>query len=618
MCGICGFTNYRNDVLLKSMVSSLIHRGPDDEGSFIDGDKVSLAMRRLSIIDIDNGAQPIFNEDKSIAVIFNGEIYNFKELRSELQSKGHTFRTKTDTEVIVHLYEEYGEDAPKYLRGMFVFALWDKKSNKLLISRDHLGVKPLFYSQKGKSLFFASEIKSILMNKKISTKIDYRSLDSYLKLLYIPSPLTIFEDIKKLEPGCILVLKNSSFEIKKYWAVPNEAIETHLSEEYCIEQIRDLIAKSVEEQKIADVPIGVLLSGGIDSSVLTYFLSLNSNSRVKTFSIVYDNKDKGFNEAEKARSISKKFNTEHFEAVLKPDIKDLLKKIVGFLDEPFADSSAIPNYLISKYAREKVKVALTGIGGDEIFGGYPRYAGARLLSNYLKVPKVLRKMMAGLSGNFSESATAFNTSQRLKRFFNGGQYNFSAAYEHWTSYLTESERRELYSVNSKTMPCFGNKFCSGLKGEADIFKHEISNYLPEDLLYLSDRMSMANSLEMRVPFLDIRLVKFMSKIPLKLKTKNFTLKYLLKKSMKGLLSDEILSQRKMGFHVPLARWLNSDLKEMVNEYLSPERIKKDGFFNPDFVKSLRKTHESGKRNLYDQIYSILVFTMWFEKMRNEK
>ena len=355
MCGICGFTNYRNDDLLNDMVSSLIHRGPDDEGSFIDGDKISLAMRRLSIIDLDNGAQPIFNEDKSIILVFNGEIYNFKELRKELQSKGHTFRTKSDTEVIVHLYEEYGENTPKYLRGMFAFALWDRKSNKLLIARDHLGIKPLFYSQKGKSLFFASEIKSILKNREISAEMDYRSLDNYLKLLYIPSPSTIFEDIKKLEPGHVLVCKDGIFEIKKYWSVPDEARETDLSEEYCIEQIKDLLGKSVEEQKIADVPIGVLLSGGIDSSVLTHFLSLNSKSKIKTFSIAYNEKE--FNEAEKAQSISKKFNTEHFETILNPDIKDLLGKIVSSFDEPFADSSAIPNYLISKYAREKVKVA---------------------------------------------------------------------------------------------------------------------------------------------------------------------------------------------------------------------------------------------------------------------
>jgi asparagine synthase (glutamine-hydrolysing) len=613
MCGICGFTNYKNDDLLKDMVSNLIHRGPDDEGSFIDGDKVSLAMRRLSIIDIDNGAQPIFNEDKSIVIVFNGEIYNFKELRDELRAKGHSFRTQSDTEVIVHLYEEYGEDAPKYLRGMFAFSLWDKKLNKLLIARDHVGVKPLFYSQKGKSLFFASEIKSILKNSEISTNMDYSSLDAYLKLLYIPSPLTIFKDIKKLEPGHILVWMNGSFEIKKYWSVPDEAIETDLTEEYCVEQIKDLLGKSVEEQKIADVPIGVLLSGGIDSSALTHFLSLNSNSRIKTFSIAYSEKE--FNESEKARLISKKYNTEHFEAVLKPDIENLLENIVGSFDEPFADSSAIPNYLISKYAGEKVKVALTGIGGDEIFAGYPRHMGARVLSNYLKVPGSLRKMMANLSGGFSESTSSSNTPQRLKRFFKGGEYDFPAAYNHWTSYLTEDERRQLYAENSKAVPGFADKFSINVKSEADIFKHEISNYLPEDLLYLSDRMSMANSLEMRVPFLDIRLIEFMSKIPLKFKTKGFTLKYLLKKSMENLLPNEILNQKKMGFQVPLAKWINSDLKEMIGEYLSPERIKKDGFFNPDFVDSLRETHKSGKRNLYDQIYSILIFNMWFEKMR---
>lgn len=616
MCGICGFTNYKNDGLLKGMVSSLIHRGPDDEGSFIDRDNVSLAMRRLSIIDIDNGAQPIFNEDKNIVVVFNGEIYNFKELRNKLQSRGHSFRTKSDTEVIVHLYEEYGEDAPKYLRGMFAFALWDKKSNKLLIARDHVGVKPLFYSQSGKSLFFASEIKSILENKEISTKMDYRSLDAYLKLLYIPSPLTIFEDIKKLEPGHVLVWKDGAFEIKKYWTVPDETIETNLSEEYCIEQIKDLLGKSVEEQKIADVPIGILLSGGIDSSALTHFLSLKSNSRIKTFSIAYSEKE--FNETEKARVISKKYNTEHFETILKPDIKNLLEKIVGSFDEPFADSSAIPNYLISKYAREKVKVALTGIGGDELFAGYPRHMGSRVLSNYLKVPGSLRKIIGNLSGGFSESTSSFNTPQRLKRFFKGGQYDFSKAYDHWISYLTEDERRKLCFGNLKAMPGFANKFCVEVKSEADIFKHEMSNYLPEDLLYLSDRMSMANSLEMRVPFLDIRLVEFMSKIPLKLKTKGFTLKYLLKKSMKNLLPYEILNQKKMGFQVPLAKWINFDLKEMVEEYLSPQRIKRDGFFNPDFVDSLRNIHRSGKRNMYDQIYSILIFNMWFEKMRNDR
>lgn len=610
MCGICGFSNFKNEPLLKAMTARLEHRGPDEDGFFTAGDNVSLGMRRLKIIDLATGSQPIAGEDGAVNVVFNGEIYNFKELRAELEGKGHRFRTNSDTEVLVHLYEEYGADFPARLRGMFAFALWDAKTRTLLLARDQFGIKPLFYSLLGDKLFFASEIKSLLAFSGISRELDLTALDAYFTRLYIPSPLTIYKHIKKLEPARRLLFKAGRAEISSYWSLPAFTPSARTEAEY-LEGIDELLGRSVGEQLMSDVPLGLLLSGGMDSSSILYYMSGAAKTPVKTFTIGYGSKDPSFNETACARRTAGFFRTDHHEAALEPDVRGLMEKLAAQFDEPFADASAMPTYLVTGEARKKVTVALTGIGGDELFGGYPRYLGARLLPAYLTVPGIIRRGLWACARHIPESADSRNLPGRFKRFLKGGSLDFRASYKSWLTYFTDEERSDLYgsrlSGAGKDPPY---RLPGRLAGPEDIFGFELRNYLSDDLLALADRASMANSLELRVPFLDIRLVEFMSSAPLSLKTRGFRLKYLLKKLMAGRLPDEVLKSAKKGFQVPLARWQNEEIKEFVKETLSPAALNKSGYLSPEYVSRMIREHESGRRNLNDQIHAAMMFELW--------
>jgi len=611
MCGICGFTGIKNGALLKGMTASLVHRGPDEDGFFSDEERVSLGMRRLKIIDLATGSQPVFNEDRTVAVVFNGEIYNFKELRAELQAQGHRFATNSDTEVLVHLYEQYGAAFPARLRGMFAFALWDARERRLLLGRDQFGVKPLFYAQAGDKLFFASELKALLLSPEIPADLDPAAIDAYFTFLYIPSPLTAYRHIKKLEPAQTLTFSGGKAEIKTYWTLPEFSRGAARSEGEYLEGIDGLLAKSVTEQLVSDVPLGLLLSGGMDSSAALYYMSRALKEPVKTFTIGYGPKDASFNEAAGARLLAGHFKTEHHEAFLEPDVRSIMEKLAAQFDEPFADASAIPTYLVTGEARKKVTVALTGIGGDELFGGYPRHLGARLLPGYMKLPATARKWLWAAARYMPESASSFNTPGRIKRFMKGGLGDFRSGYESWTSYFSKEERALLYA-GGLLAPSGPHRYELPRRpaNPDDIYAYELRNYLSDDLLCLADRASMANSLELRVPFLDVRLAEFMAGAPLSLKTGGFRLKSLLKKVMAGRLPAETLAGAKQGFQVPMARWFREEIKGFIGELLSPAALKKNGCLDPDYIGALLREHERGGRNLGDQVYAAAMFELW--------
>ncbi|MFQ3675655.1 MAG: asparagine synthase (glutamine-hydrolyzing) [Endomicrobiia bacterium] len=624
MCGICGFVNISDKDLLLKMVRALTHRGPDSEGMYF-CENIGLGIRRLKVIDLAMGDQPIYNEDKTVCVVYNGEIYNFKELRKFLEQKKHKFYTKTDTEVIVHMYEEFGKDCVKHFEGMFSFALWDVKEKQLMIARDHIGIKPMFYSVIGDKLLFSSEIKSILLHNEIKKEINYNAIDLYLSYLYIPSPMTIFKDIYKLLPGHFLLWKNGVIKIEKYWDLENLKFDDKIDEESCVEQLTILIKDVVEKHLISDVPLGIFLSGGLDSSSIVAIVSEITNKPIKTFNISYGKKDAGFNETKKSQIIAKKFKSDHWEEVLEPKLKDFLPKIVNHFDEPFADSSAIPTYLVSQVARKNVTVALTGIGGDELFIGYPRYIAAGIYGVCNNLPYFLRYSLSKLSQFIPEKGVSKDWLGRIKRFLKNGIMELSDAYKLWMTSVNSQLKNNLYT-KQMFLNVERDKIDNGLGYDIEkyfklieknflekIFYVDLKTYLTDDLLCLADRMSMANSLELRVPFCDVKLVEFMAKIPFRWKLKNKEMKYLLKKVMKKILPKEILYQKKMGFMIPLSRWLREESSDLLEDYLNISTIKNRGIFQHETVSWMIKQHLKGKYNFADQIWAMLVLEEWNRK-----
>ncbi len=619
MCGICGFAGTHNPELLRRMATSIFHRGPDGEGLFEDGERVGLGMRRLAIIDIAGGNQPIYNEDKTLAVVFNGEIYNYRELRDRLISKGHRFSTNSDTETIVHAYEEYGDSCSSHFRGMFAFAIWDTRNKRLFIGRDHFGIKPLYYAELGGQLYFGSEIKCLLQHAPLNTGMDYNALDNYFSLTYIPEPLSAFKGVRKLPPAHNLIWQNGKITIKSYWSVPAYSPGPRLSDKEHAAAVTQMLINSLAEQKVADVPLGVFLSGGLDSSAIVAFLFQQLKIPVKSFSIGYQSADMSYDETAKARLIARYFGCEHHEHIVNPNACEILPLLAAHFDEPFADSSAIPTYLVSREARKHITVALTGIGGDEIFAGYPRYMGAQLSQDYARLPLFLRRGIASASRLVPETRASRNIGGWIRRFAAGGTMPFSQRYAFWVTFLHEKDKQALYTPQFSEQ-CAGNDylssaFVSGLNDPDDLFKHDINTYLSDDLLCLADRSSMAASLELRVPFLDVRLVEYMSRISLADKTHGRRLKNLLKIALSDVLPQSILQQKKQGFQIPIGRWINTDLKDMVDDLLSPAMLARDGFFNSSAVMKMLSDHRSGYRNFTDQIYSLVMFQLWQINMK---
>ncbi len=619
MCGICGiylFSDYNIDVnILKNMASKISHRGPDEEGYLLDKN-FGFAIKRLSIIDLKKGKQPIYNEDKSLAIVFNGEIYNFLELRNYLSQKGHIFITDSDTEVLLHLYEDKGTKMFEYCEGMFAFALWDKNNRTLLLARDKLGIKPLYFYFVNEFLLFSSEIKSLLTFPNLETGINFSSLLQFLRFQYIPSPETIFKNIYSILPGHFKIISINKNEDVQYWELPyiennqfDEENENKLQEE-----ILDLLKSSVKKMLRSDVPIGALLSGGIDSSILVYLMTYLSEKKVKTFSLGFKKED--LNELPFARLIANKFNTEHFEICSSNPSPETLTKVIYLLDQPLSDPAAIPTYEICKLASQKVKVVLSGEGGDEIFLGYNKYKICYLSQKHHNLYKILKFMGA------DKIIPLFIKGVRGKKLINVLESPTLEVLLHWTDIFREDEKikviNEKYKSYEKLFP--RKEFYPHSENDviANLVYYDIKSWLVDDILMKIDRMSMANSIEARVPFLDDKLIDKVLRLPLKIRFKNGKQKYLLKYIFKDVIPKSILIRKKHGFDVPLKEWLFNELRELVFDYLSPEKILRENLFNYDFIKHMLNCFYSNKYDYSKQIWSLLNFEIWYDIFINSK
>jgi len=617
MCGICGFSGGPDDERLSRMVGSLVHRGPDDEGQYVD-DAVSLAMRRLSVIDVPGGRQPIWNETRTVCVVLNGELYNFQALRDRLIAQGHRFTTQCDTEVLVHLYEEYGESCVEHLRGMFAFALWDRAKQVLLLARDRLGIKPLFYAMQDGRLWFASEIKALLVGG-VDREIDAQAIRQFLTWLYVPSPTSVFRQIRQVPAGHVLIYARGETRLRQYWLLTADHEAGGLSDDEAEERLLAHLKETVRLHLISDVPVGVFLSGGIDSGTLVAMMRAVSDGPIRTFTIGYGPEDESYNELAAARLVADRFGTVHHEEIVSPDVVALLPRVIQAFDEPFADSSAIPNYLIAQVARRSVKVALAGHGGDELFGGYPRYLGLRWGASYDRLPSGLRRGLAMAGRWIPESAESNNWPGRVRRFLDVGTLADDQRYLSWITHLPSEWGEEAFT------PEFRAKFSAfgATEHAARLYRYwdardpaeramalDIQTYLPDDLLVLGDRTSMAHSLEVRVPFCDHVLAQFAMGLPAHERFRGRRLKSFLKRTMRAHLPPDILTRPKQGFMVPLARWFNHELQPMVRELLSEQTVTQRGYVRYPYVRWLLDEHASGRRNFTDQIYALLVLEIW--------
>ena len=611
MCGIVGIVRWDQAPVLeneiRSMCGAMVHRGPDEEGVYL-GSGVGLGMRRLSIIDLDNGQQPICNEDGSVWIVFNGEIYNYRELRHELEQKGHTFRTASDTETIVHLYEDLGPRCVDRLRGMFAFAIWDIPARRLTLARDRLGIKPLYYTQRNGVLVFASELKPILQLPDVERTVSWEAASHLFTFLATPSSQSIVEGVHKLEPGRIATATGGrDLRIERYWDVefvPN----THATEDELVEQLRELLVESVTLHQVGDVPIGAFLSGGIDSSAVVATMAGLVPDRVKTFSIGFA--EAGFDELRYAREVAAKFGTDHYDLVLEPDAVQIVEDLTWYLDEPFGDTSAIPTYMVSKLAAEHVKVVLSGDGGDELFAGYEKYVVEGRERRFDRVPAGLRRV-AGAVGH------AMPEGMRGRRFLQHLALDGSTRYLDASTLFRTEQMRKLFQGDAFEQVSRHNPLAESLASfESDstdwlgaIQYRDLQSYLPLDILTKVDRMTMAHSIEARPPLLDHKLVEFAATIPPDIRMRGGTTKYLLKRAMRGILPDGIIDRPKHGFAVPLAHWFRGKLSGFARDLLLSASCRQRGFFNGRYIESLLQQNDRG-RDLDLQLWTILSFELW--------
>jgi asparagine synthase (glutamine-hydrolysing) len=625
MCGICGVINRTKPVkkeTIQKMCALLKHRGPDEEGFYM-SNEIGLGHVRLSIIDLSSGQQPIFNEDKTKCIIFNGEIYNYQELEPDLKRKGHIFTTKSDTEVILHLYEDLGPKCLEHLRGMFAFAIYDLEKKEIFLARDRVGKKPLFYSINREAFAFASELKSILINPDFEREIDYTSIYKYLSYSWIPAPNTIMKNVFKLEPGNYLKydFHEHKYKIEKYWELGYDKKNNH-SEKEAIENIKYLFNESVKIRLHSDVPLGCLLSGGIDSAAVTSYMRRNIEGDLHTFTIGFDEKE--YSEIENARIISNKFNTNHEEYIVKPDAIKILPKLVWYFDEPFGDSSAIPSYYVSKIARKKVKVILNGDGGDESFFGYTRYLPLDekdVMSKWCKIPERIRKTIIHPIAFSLLKMTNFNKTYR--RMYFGNQYSFKKCIERYIldCRMFKDEVLEQFVLEPKIIEnplsdiymerYNSHKIDKKLNLQEQMLMLDNMLYLPNDLLVKMDRMTMANSLEGRSPFLDHKLMEYVASLPLSLKFPDNNLKYLLKKALTGNIPDQILFGPKKGFTVPISKWFKNELNDFCFEILNDRKTKQRGIFDIKFINKLLNEHKLGYRGHHQRLWSLINLELWF-------
>ncbi len=621
MCGIVGIIHPEisrsvDPEILRLMNSTLKHRGPDDEGYWIK-QNVGLGMRRLAIIDLAGGHQPLSNETKDIWTVFNGEIYNFLELRQELLQKGHRFETRSDTEVIVHLYEEEGDEFVKKLRGMFTIALWDDRLRKFLLYRDRIGIKPLHYWFQNGTLVFASEIKALLAYPEVSRELSLQALSDYLSFLYIPTPKTIYREIHKLPPAHFLRYEKGEMDICPYWDFAYHADESVTEREW-MERLRATLDEVVQLHMISDVPLGAFLSGGMDSSTVVAWMGRHSSRPVKTYSIGFKNGQ--FNELPYAKQVAQRFGTEHHEKIVEADAFSLLPKIISGFDEPFADSSAIPTYLVSEFARKEVTVALSGDGGDELFGGYLWTQKQVWIEKYRRLPSFLRRRMENffLKKDYSPMRET-NILGAVQRFLYDARLLPSQSFARRAMSFQPWMKKDLFEPwvwgeldGEKSLELISSFFeHASAQSVIDKFLYLDSKiYLPDDLLTKVDRMSMMHSLEVRVPLLDHKLVELACSIPFSLKLKGGTTKYILKQAMRSLLPPKVLEQRKQGFSIPIQHWFRNELHAFAKKVLTSQSSLSRRYFRTEYINWLLEEHRSGRQRFGTQLYALVVFELW--------
>lgn len=650
MCGIAGVIRHESQIplgtLLGRMIATLSHRGPDGEGYLLGSQEhpseyklchstqeatliserergtfdIGLGHCRLSIIDLEMGQQPMSNEEGTLWVIFNGEIYNYLELREDLLRKGHHFRSRSDTEVIVHLYEEKGPDCLGDLVGMFAFAIWDGREQSLFLARDRVGKKPLCYWQKGEHFLFASELKAILQVPEVSREVDPYALDQYITYGYTPEFQSILKGIQKLPPAHYLLYQRGKVTVKRYWTLSCQP-KIQLTEEEAIERLCGLLRQAVKDRLISDVPLGAFLSGGIDSSLVVAFMSELLDRPVKTFSVGFEEEE--FSELPYARAVANRYHTDHHEFIVRPSILEILPKLIWHYNEPFGDSSSIPTYYLTKVSRNFVTVALNGDGGDESFAGYERYLGALWAHRTRALPRGLFSTSAQLVNAWAFLFPRQNTRELAKRrkFLEvlATSRDWRTHYHHWLGHCPEEDKKNLYTrefqimLLESTNGSWYNRLCEECpsKDIIDITSYvDTHSYLPQDLLVKMDIASMANSLEARSPFLDHRLMEFAAKLPSSLKVRGLTGKYILRKIGERLLPKEVVERGKMGFGVPIGQWFRKDFSSYLEEVLLRQGASCHSYFEKEGIRALLKAHLSGKVNHTDKLWLLLNFELW--------
>lgn len=623
MCGIVGLVRSDgldvDEALLGRMCNAIRHRGPDDDGFYVNG-SVGLGMRRLSIIDLKSGQQPIHNQDRTAWIIFNGEIYNYRELRETLEKLGHTFYTNSDTEAIIHAYDRYGADCPKHLRGMFAFAIWDERTQELFLARDRVGKKPLLYAQANGQFIFGSEFSALLLHPGIGRDIDFQALDHYLSFMCVPAPLTAYRAIRKLEPGHTLRWRKGDLRIERYWQ-PDFSKKIDVGEEEAGERAIEILRDAVRVRLMSEVPLGAFLSGGVDSSAVVALMSEVSSEPVKTFSIGFEEQD--FSELHHARRVAEHVGAEHHEFIVRPDALEVLPSLVEHYGEPFADSSAIPTYYVARETRKHVTVALNGDGGDESFAGYERYTAMRLAEAYFRLPAVVRgSLVEPAVGLIPTSEGRRSRVRDAKRFLRAASLPKVDRYLRWVSVFDRDAKADLYSDSFRNEtanvraadlldPWFAKANGAGIVDAALLA--DIMTYLPNDLLVKVDIATMAVSLEARSPFLDHHVIEFAASLPERLKLRGLTTKYLLKRVLKKLLPAENLQRRKMGFGVPIGHWFRDELQPFLRETVLSEKALKRGLFRPQAVKQLVELHTRSERDYSHQLWTLLMLELWFQR-----
>lgn len=616
MCGIAGMAGRADEELIARMTATLAHRGPDDSGQYVD-DGAALGHRRLSVIDLDGGQQPMAYGEGRYWIVYNGEVYNFHELRQELEAKGHQFRTASDTEVILAAYADWGEACVERFQGMFAFALWDARERRLFLARDPIGVKPLYYAESGGVLYFASEMKALLACPEVNRELDPEGLDDYLTFLYTVPPRTFYRGIRQLPPAHTATWRAGKLTLRRYWRLRFH--EEEHSEAQWLEALDAHLEETIGRYLIADVPLGAFLSAGLDSSSIVHYMSRHGG-RPRTFTIGFGEEGALYDETEEARSLARRLGTEHQEQTVSADVAELLPTLVHHFDEPFGNPTALLSYVLCREVRRHVTVVLSGDGGDECFGGYPRYAGVRAAQAYRAIPSWLRAgVLNPLVQLLPESTRGFHALRRARAFASGSQLEPVDMYASWLSYFTPAQRTALY----------GGELRSAL-GDRDPWDHirtaareaethdpvsramyvDLCSFLPNNVLQYGDRMSMAHGLEARVPLADHGLFELLARVPSSLKVRPGQSKYLLRRCMAGKLPQADVRRRKRGFNPPMGVWLNESLRPLVEAYLSPKAVAGAGLFDPGQVRELVRQHQRGQRDHTWHLWSLLVLEQW--------